>query len=285
MNGKDIFKQIMVKTISLIVIMSTNKIAIATDTSLTSGTCGTNLTWFLDTSKETLTISGTGNMTDFTDESNYAPWYSYHNSIKKITISNGVTSIGHRAFIDCTNLTSINLPDSIIKLGTGAFCNCTSLTSVKLPNNLTSFSILTFSDCIGLTSIDIPPSVIDMGTFTFNNCTGLTSVNILSTRIISFRAGTFRDCIGVTSIKLKGAIPFTNLAFAPCKALKHFTYGGISEPQGVGTLVLSSDCPLKVVDVPRNYKNSTFCGMPIRRIPATVNCKPKVFNNLNRIFL
>ena len=56
----------------------------------TSGECGDNLTWTLD-DEGTLTISGTGNMTDW---SSYAPWYSSRSSIKNVIIGNSVTSIG-----------------------------------------------------------------------------------------------------------------------------------------------------------------------------------------------
>ncbi|HBZ34751.1 MAG TPA: hypothetical protein DEO38_06605, partial [Bacteroidales bacterium] len=38
-----------------------------------SGTCGDNLTWSYNSSTQTLTITGTGEMANV----RYAPWYSY----------------------------------------------------------------------------------------------------------------------------------------------------------------------------------------------------------------
>ena len=70
-----------------------------------SGTCGKNLTWVLD-SDGTLTISGTGAMTNYTSSSS-APWYSRRTSIKNVVIGDGVTSIGCSAFGSCTNLGDI----------------------------------------------------------------------------------------------------------------------------------------------------------------------------------
>lgn len=62
---------------------------------VTSGECGTegdNMTWALD-DEGTLTISGTGTMTDW-DDSFDVPWYSSRSSIKKVVIESGVTTIG-----------------------------------------------------------------------------------------------------------------------------------------------------------------------------------------------
>ncbi|MGN1320599.1 MAG: hypothetical protein ACI4U6_05745, partial [Acutalibacteraceae bacterium] len=57
------------------------------------GTCGENVTWSLDTDTGVLTISGSGDMSNY-DWSNDAPWYSQRSSIKSVSIENGVTSIG-----------------------------------------------------------------------------------------------------------------------------------------------------------------------------------------------
>ena len=44
-----------------------------TDGASTSGACGDNLTWSLDTETGELTVTGTGSMTAYSDDS-YAPW-------------------------------------------------------------------------------------------------------------------------------------------------------------------------------------------------------------------
>jgi hypothetical protein len=67
-----------------------------------SGTCGENLTWTY--SNGTLTISGTGDMTDY---KYYSSWYSYRSSIATVIIGNSVTSIGENAFEYCSSFASV----------------------------------------------------------------------------------------------------------------------------------------------------------------------------------
>ena len=114
-----------------------------------SGTCGDNLTWVLD-NKGTLTISGTGAMTNYEDEC--SPWYC-DRSIYSIIIDDGVTSIGPVAFYGCENLTSVTIPNSVTSIGDYAFCCCDSLSTVAIPNSVTSIGSNAFSFCDSLTGI------------------------------------------------------------------------------------------------------------------------------------
>ena len=91
---------------------------------------------------DTLVISGTGDMPDF--ELNAMPWYAYQSSIKKVIVKEGVTSIGGRAFYDCTNITEVSLPDSLRAIGSYAFKGCESLKEITLPVDLTAIGSFGF---------------------------------------------------------------------------------------------------------------------------------------------
>ena len=69
--------------------------ALAVNAANYSGKCGDNLTWTL--SGNTLTISGTGDMYDYSEE-NPAPWSQIPSNISLTKIEDGVTSIGAYAF-------------------------------------------------------------------------------------------------------------------------------------------------------------------------------------------
>ena len=140
-----------------------------------NGSCGDNLTWKFTSSDGTLTISGTGNMTNFVDN-RYVPWGSLRNEIKKVVIGDGVTNIGKFAFDICNNLTSVTIPNSVTSIGNFAFNACKSLTSVEIPNSVTSIGNHAFRNCSGLASIEIPNSVTSIGNFAFYDCSALTSI-------------------------------------------------------------------------------------------------------------
>ena len=89
-----------------------------------------------------------------------------------------VTSIGQRAFRDCTGLTSVEIPNNVTSIGDYAFNNCSGLTSVEIGNGVTSIGDNAFNECTGLTSIEIPNSVTSIGDEAFYCCTGLTSISV-----------------------------------------------------------------------------------------------------------
>ena len=66
-----------------------------------------------------------------------------------------VTSIGDKAFGECSGLTSVSIPNSVTSIGDYAFYGCGGLKSVSIPNSVTSIGNYAFSQCSGLTRVDI----------------------------------------------------------------------------------------------------------------------------------
>ncbi|MCD7748399.1 MAG: leucine-rich repeat protein, partial [Firmicutes bacterium] len=117
-------------------------------TVLESGICGDEMTWTL-TSDGTLTISGTGEMYDFDEET--APWYLYRESITTVVFEDGVTSIGMYAFYNCTSLESITIPESVTSIDYMAFYNCSSLTEITFKGDAPGFGDSVFG-CVTATA-------------------------------------------------------------------------------------------------------------------------------------
>ena len=189
------------------------------------GTCGTNLTWTLNTQDSTLTISGTGEMTNYTPSwaSSPAPWYDYISYIKYVTIEDGLTSIGEYAFYYCSGLTSVTIPNSVTSIGYYAFAYCSALTSITIPNSVTSIGSYAFSYCKGLTSITIPSSVTSIGEGAFNACSALTSITIPNS-VTSIGRGAFSSCSGLTSVTIPNSVTsIGEWAFSYCESLTSIT--------------------------------------------------------------
>ena len=73
--------------------------------------------------------------------------YVYRNSVQKIELGNGVTSIGQATFAMCYSLASITIPDGVTSIGLTAFYSCYSLASITMPNSVTSIELAAFDDC------------------------------------------------------------------------------------------------------------------------------------------
>ncbi len=83
------------------------------------GSCGDNLTYTLVFSTGMLTISGTGDMAQWTDDTK-VPWYSFRDQIRTIVLEDGVTSISPYAFAGCY-CDSITIPESVTTAANNAF--------------------------------------------------------------------------------------------------------------------------------------------------------------------
>ena len=140
------------------------------------GSCGNHVTWSL--AAHTLTISGEGNMWDYDDVMNTAPWNSYAEQIQEVVIENGVTSIGAYAFSSCYGLESVTFAEGseLTSIGERAFY-ATGLTSIEIPASVTSIGEYAF-DVTGLTSIEIPASVTSIGGGAFSTCSKLTTMTV-----------------------------------------------------------------------------------------------------------
>ena len=216
------------------------------------GTCGENLTWSLNTSTNTLTIDGTGNMTS-------CAWYSYKDYVYYVTISEGVTSICQDGFRGHWSLQSITIPSTITKVGKEAFNYC-DLTSVYI-NDLAKWSAIDFADIhanpmytaeniyingvlaskivipdgvteIGngaftachLDTIIMPKSITKIGNYAFYSCR-MTSI-FIPDNVLSIGDSAFYNCSHLTGITIPNSV--TSLGdeiFLNCTSLKEVSIG------------------------------------------------------------
>ena len=119
-----------------------------------TGQCGQNLTWRYDPETGVLTIEGEGNMWDY-DSLKLMPWFQYAGNIKKIVLSNGVTSIGKNAFACCA-VEEVEFPETLKTIGARAFYQCEKLTKVDLSKTqVTTVAQEAFSGCKDLKTEEV----------------------------------------------------------------------------------------------------------------------------------
>ena len=172
-----------------------------------SGTCGDNLTWMLDDGG-TLTISGTGEMADFSSGNGgyKIPWGAYDDEITKIDIKDGVTSISAMAFTISNDYDlEVIIPNSVKNIGKWCFEGC-GFTRISLPDTITTIPESTFSNCSNLAEIHIPASVTRIEDSAFQNCDSLKTVEIPE-NVKYMGACVFFDCAALESVKFCGDSP------------------------------------------------------------------------------
>ena len=140
--------------------------------------CGDSLTWEYDPLTTTLTITGTGDMYDYSYEG--GPWAAYAPEITKVVLPDGLTSIGRHAFRNCSSIVSIAIPSTVTTINDYAFAYCSVLSSINLPVGLTHVGNYAFEGCSSITSVSIPDGVTYLGPGAFDGCSELTYLSIPS---------------------------------------------------------------------------------------------------------
>ena len=141
-----------------------------------------SITYYIPSSLRNVTVTG-GNIL-------YGAFYGC-SMLTSVTIPETVTSIGERAFYNCTGLSSINYTGDI-----AAWCGIDGLGNITgsgrtlyiggqkiegeliIPDSVTEIKEYAFSGCAGLTSVTIPDSVTSIGEGAFSGCSSLESITI-----------------------------------------------------------------------------------------------------------
>ena len=188
--------------------------------------------------------------------------------------------IGSRAFLNCTNLISIDFPSSLESIGKEAFSWCDSINTVVLPPRLKDFdkafhgiirgakrgddlhSKLTtvrfsegiqhigkmaFYENISLKTIEFPQSLTYIGEYAFSWCTSLTTL-YLPEKLKRIGKSAFSSCYGLTTINFpEGTTNIDEAAFWGCRSLTT-----INLPQGlthIGRMAFDT-CSFTTIDFP-----------------------------------
>ena len=163
-------------------------------------------------------------------------WNLHFDKIRKVVISDGVTSIGNGAFYDCRNIESVDIPDSVTRIGTDAFNGCQSLTTLTTPSGYCDVQYKAFAYCPNLTTVNfnISKGYIDSGAFETHTVKILNIgpdveffPRFINVESVSFAEGitniypnAFEGCSYLTTVNLpESLIQIDDYAFYGCSSL------------------------------------------------------------------
>lgn len=143
----------------------------------------------------------------------------------KVTLPEGITSIGEGAFEGCFNLESVTAP-GLTSLGEGAFRGCISLTSAELGERLWAIGDFAFEGCASLASFNVPASVESVGEGAFRGCTSLEGISFKN-ELSLIGAYAFWGCTSLEKIEAKGVFALGEYAFWGCTSLSEANLGAV----------------------------------------------------------
>ncbi len=137
-------------------------------------------------------------------------------SITRINLPNTLTSIGEKAFYECSSLEKVDMPETLSSLGAYAFFRCYSLKHIIVPEGIDTLYALTFGDCTGLTSATLPSSLHHIGDVAFDECSSLVTVD-LPENLLGIGRYSFRNCSSLKSVTIPSSVTMIDgFAFVGC---------------------------------------------------------------------
>lgn len=125
--------------------------------------------------------------------------------MKKVTLKNGVRSIGEDAFRDCSSLESVIFENTVLeKISDGAFSGCSALSSIALPDSVTEIEKYAFFET-GLRNIQLPEKLTLIGAYAFCNCKNLEQVQLPS-QLNKLGTDAFRNCTSLDKIDIPAGL-------------------------------------------------------------------------------
>lgn len=99
--------------------------------------------------------------------------------VTELDIPSSVTNID-RAFATCANLEKVTLHDGLQTIGTSAFEGCSALQEVVIPNTVTTLGYRSFYKCSSMEKLVLPPNTVNIDSMVTADCTSLKDIYILA---------------------------------------------------------------------------------------------------------
>lgn len=139
---------------------------------------------------------------------------------KELVIPEGITEIGHQAFMRCNNLENIIIPSTVEYIEPMTFMGCSNLKTVYFKDGLRSIPDGMFLNCRNLESVHLPLTLEKIGDGAFSDCRHLQEIN-LPKKLERIGNEAFYRCIRLSSVSLPKKLRYIGKgAFYDCRLMK-----------------------------------------------------------------
>jgi len=138
--------------------------------------------------------------------------------VQEAVMTDGIATIGARAFIGCSQLKQIIFSEDLLEIGDSAFSGCVALTTAMLPSKLQRIGTYAFAST-ALKAPVIPSSVYILSEGVYSNCTSITEIDIPE-GILILQDKLFYGCTALKKVTLHEKLEgIGSMTFAGCKNL------------------------------------------------------------------
>ena len=162
----------------------------------------------------------------------YKHAFYYCSGLTSVTIGNGVTSIGERAFSGCSGIESLvvttgnkkyhSANNCIIETDTKTLITGCKTSVIPSDGSVTSIGNSAFEGCSGLASVTIPDSVTSIGRYAFDYCDKLIKTSKGIRYVDNWVIGVVNRTLTTAEIK-DGTKGIASSAFSVCSGLTSVT--------------------------------------------------------------
>lgn len=195
-----------------------------------------------------------------------------------VTIPQGVTAIGYRAFRTNYQITALSFPNSVVSIDEGAFDTAlTELQTLILPNSLQTIGVGAFIQAGSITTLVIPSGITVIEDYAFYGLRSLTSLT-LPTGLTSIGEYAFANPSALTSLTIpNGVTTIGNHAFREAGRLA--TLNLPSSLTSIGGYVFASSSSLlsyNYCGTSLNDDNLSYAGLSEKTKTCTGNSNETV---------
>jgi len=155
----------------------------------------------------TLTVSGTGEMYDYTysSESGSSSPVAKNNKIQKVIVEDGVTYIGSYAFAECYGIRQVDIAGSVKTVGSDAFVWDSGIKEVILREGVEELDYFCFGRCSGLETVQLAQSIKNIDYSVFYGCFNLRDV-MLPAQLERIGMYAFGGCVCITELEIPASV-------------------------------------------------------------------------------